>query len=132
MLIMASGLVLITQKLQRRRFFHLVVNCFQKAAFQNPTFSKRPEGAGRIWVQAVSGPFVLLYSEAMAPKRKGGSGKCSPSAGHHSAASASSGGKHPTGSGSQHSTATVMEPAKKRRVDSEQEVLLAVAVNTLP
>ena len=33
---------------------------------------------------------MLLYSEAMAPK-------CSPSAGHHSIASASSGGKHPPG-----------------------------------
>ena len=61
---------------------------------------------------------MLLYSEAMAPRRKGGSRKCSPSAGHHAAASASSGGKHPTRGGNQHSTATAVEPAKKRRVDS--------------
>ena len=122
---MASGLLLNTQKLQRRRFFHLVVNCFQKAAFQNPTFSKRPEGAGQIWAQAVSGPFVLLYSEAMAPKRKGGSGKCSPSAGHHSAASASSGGKHPTGlvtsSGGKHSTGPFVKKRLRLRPDRRAE-----------
>ena len=47
----------------------------------------------------------------MAKKRRGGSG--SGSGGVRSTAAGSS-----TGGGSQHSTATAMEPAKKRRVDS--------------
>ena len=68
---------------------------------------------------------MLLYSEAMAPKRKGGSGKCSPSAGHHSAASASNGGKHPTGlvtsSGGEHSTGPFVKKRLRLRPDRRAE-----------
>ena len=68
---------------------------------------------------------MLVYSEAMAPKRKGGSGKCSPTAGHHSAASASSGGKHPTGlvtsSGGKHSTGPFVKKRLRLRPDRRAE-----------
>ena len=68
---------------------------------------------------------MLLYSEAMALKRKGGSGKCSPSAGHHSAASASSGDKHPTGlvtsSGGKHSTGPFVKKRLRLRPDRRAE-----------